>query len=241
MDDDGCGGWRRRTTNAVYNFGMQRWGIRPTTPNDDDDGNYRRSPTAVIFIDEIDAVAKCRDGIGHGYSSIGGNDEREQTLNALLTELDGFHTPHHHHQNNGRYDEKDVAIILIAATNRRSILDPAILRPGRLDRHVLVSCPNSSGREAILKVHTRTVNLQHDSSGGGGNVDLAMLAREEYTADFSGAELKNVVNEAALAAVREGVGAVGQEHLLRAVERVKRIRQRSSSVDCVMGVGGGYR
>src|SRR5690606_27364132 len=128
-----------------------------------------------IFIDEIDAVGRHR-GAGLG----GGHDEREQTLNQLLVEMDGF--------------ESNEGVILIAATNRPDVLDPALLRPGRFDRRVVVSPPDLKGREAILKVHTRKTPL-------GPNVDLSIIARG--TPGFAGADLENLVNEAALHAARK--------------------------------------
>lgn len=134
----------------------------------------KKNSPCIIFIDEIDAVGRSR-GAGHG----GGNDEREQTLNQLLVEMDGF--------------EANESIILIAATNRPDVLDPALLRPGRFDRQVVVPNPDVSGREKVLKVHVRKVPLAPD-------VDLKVLARG--TPGFSGAELMNLVNEAALLAAR---------------------------------------
>lgn len=147
---------------------------------------------AIIFIDEIDAVGRLRfTGIG------GGNDEREQTLNALLVEMDGF-------TNQG-------GLILIAATNRPDTLDPALLRPGRFDRRVVVSLPDIDGREGILKVHTRTIKLSDD-------VNLRKIAQQ--TVYFSGADLANVCNEAALLASRRDKNAVGMDEFYAAVERV---------------------
>ncbi len=134
----------------------------------------RENAPCIIFIDEIDAVGRHR-GAGLG----GGNDEREQTLNQLLVEMDGF--------------EANEGIILIAATNRPDVLDPALLRPGRFDRQVVVPNPDIVGRERILKVHIRNVPLAP-------NVDLKVLARG--TPGFSGADLMNLVNEAALMAAR---------------------------------------
>jgi cell division protease FtsH len=134
----------------------------------------KKNAPCIIFIDEIDAVGRHR-GAGLG----GGNDEREQTLNQLLVEMDGF--------------EANEGIILIAATNRPDVLDPALLRPGRFDRQVVVPNPDVTGRERILKVHVRKVPLAPD-------VDLKVLARG--TPGFSGADLMNLVNEAALLAAR---------------------------------------
>ena len=135
----------------------------------------KKNAPAIIFIDEIDAVGRQR-GAGLG----GGHDEREQTLNQLLVEMDGFGA------NEG--------IIMIAATNRPDILDPALLRPGRFDRQIVVGRPDIKGREAILKVHTKKKPLEDD-------VNLEVLARR--TPGFSGADLENLTNEAALLAVRK--------------------------------------
>jgi len=147
---------------------------------------------AIIFIDEIDAVGRQRfAGIG------GGHDEREQTLNALLVEMDGFDTQE--------------GIILMAATNRPDVLDPALLRPGRFDRQVVISLPDITGREAILKVHTRKIKLGKD-------VDLKSVARQ--TPGFSGADLANLANEAALLAARLNKDVVGIEELEQSIERV---------------------
>ena len=147
---------------------------------------------AIIFIDEIDAVGRQRfAGIG------GGHDEREQTLNALLVEMDGFDTQE--------------GIILMAATNRPDVLDPALLRPGRFDRQVVISLPDIIGREAILKVHTRKIKLGKD-------VDLKSVARQ--TPGFSGADLANLANEAALLAARLNKDVVTIEEMEKALERV---------------------
>jgi len=147
---------------------------------------------AIIFIDEIDAVGRLRfSGIG------GGHDEREQTLNALLVEMDGF--------------DATQGIILIAATNRPDTLDPALLRPGRFDRHVIMNLPDIKGREEILKVHTRKIKLA-------ANVDLKSLASQ--TPGFSGADLANLCNEAALIAARNNKEAVEQIDFEKSVERV---------------------
>ena len=135
----------------------------------------KKNAPCIIFIDEIDAVGRHR-GAGLG----GGHDEREQTLNALLVEMDGF--------------ESNEGVILIAATNRPDVLDPALLRPGRFDRRVVVPRPDIKGREEILRVHTRKVPLSDD-------VDLSVIARG--TPGFSGADLANLVNEAALWAARQ--------------------------------------
>ncbi len=140
----------------------------------------KKNAPCIIFIDEIDAVGRHR-GAGLG----GGHDEREQTLNQLLVEMDGF--------------ESNEGVILMAATNRPDVLDPALLRPGRFDRRVVVSRPDVRGREEILRVHTRKIPLADD-------VDLSVLARG--TPGFSGADLANMVNEAALAAARQNRKAV---------------------------------
>ncbi|MDD2703241.1 MAG: ATP-dependent zinc metalloprotease FtsH [Candidatus Omnitrophica bacterium] len=147
---------------------------------------------AIIFIDEIDAVGRLRfSGIG------GGHDEREQTLNALLVEMDGFNT--------------DQGLILIAATNRPDTLDPALLRPGRFDRHIVVNLPDIKGREEILKVHTRKIKLDP-------KVDLKSIATQ--TPGFSGADLANLCNEAALLAARYNKNSVETAEFEKAVERV---------------------
>jgi len=146
----------------------------------------------IIFIDEIDAVGRQRfAGIG------GGHDEREQTLNALLVEMDGFDT--------------EQGIVVIAATNRPDVLDPALLRPGRFDRIIVIDRPDIKGREEILKVHTRNIKLAP-------SVNLKDIARQ--TPGFSGADLANLVNEAALLAARKNKEAVDMEDLNEAIERV---------------------
>jgi cell division protease FtsH len=144
----------------------------------------RRAP-CIIFIDELDAVGRMR-GAGLG----GGHDEREQTLNQILSEMDGF--------------EGHEAVIVLAATNRPDVLDPALLRPGRFDRHVTLELPDKPARLAILQVHTRKVPL-------GSDVDLVQVAAG--TPGFSGADLKNLVNEAAMAAARDGLPAVSRGQL----------------------------
>ncbi|MEN9677588.1 MAG: ATP-dependent zinc metalloprotease FtsH [Verrucomicrobiota bacterium] len=160
----------------------------------------RKSTPCLIFIDEIDAVGRAR---GHGMG--GGNDEREQTLNALLVEMDGFDTTE--------------GIIIIAATNRPDVLDPALLRPGRFDRQVTVNLPDVRGREAILKVHAKNVKLES-------TVDLSVIARG--TPGFSGAELANLLNEAALIAARAGRKAIGMRELEEARDKVRWGRERRS-------------
>ena len=150
-----------------------------------------RSPS-IIFIDELDALGKSRSG-----STVGGHDEREQTLNALLVEMDGF--------------DSNSGVIVIAATNRPETLDPALLRPGRFDRHVLVDRPDIGGREDILKVHVKNVKMDE-------LVDLKEVA--SITPGFVGADLANLVNEAALLAARREKPAVGMQEFNEAVERV---------------------
>ena len=146
----------------------------------------------IVFIDEIDTIGKKRDGSG-----MGGNDEREQTLNQLLTEMDGF--------------EASKGVVILAATNRPETLDPALLRPGRFDRRVPVELPDLQGREDILKVHAKKVKL-------GDDVDLNAIARAASGA--SGAELANMINEAALRAVRQGRQYVNQSDLQESIEVV---------------------
>ena len=152
----------------------------------------KRNAPAIVFIDELDAVGRYR-GAGIG----GGHDEREQTLNALLVEMDGF--------------DPNEGIIVIGATNRPDILDPALLRPGRFDRKIVVNLPDVNGREAILKVHTRNVPLGED-------VDLKKLA--QGTPGFSGADLANMVNEAALIAAKKGKRQVNMEDFEEARDKV---------------------
>ena len=156
----------------------------------------------IVFIDEIDAIGKKRDTGGYG-----GNDEREQTLNQLLAEMDGF--------------DSSKGVVLLAATNRPESLDPALMRPGRFDRRVPVELPDLQGREAILKVHGRHVHIDAD-------VDWSAIARA--TAGASGAELANIVNEAALRAVRQGRKTVTQADLEESVETVIAGAQRKNAV-----------
>jgi len=156
----------------------------------------------IIFLDEIDAVGRQRfAGIG------GGHDEREQTLNALLVEMDGFDT--------------QAGVILIAATNRPDVLDPALLRPGRFDRHIVIDRPDINGREAILKVHVKKVKMDK-------NVDLKRVASQ--TPGFSGADLANLVNEAALLSARKNKNAVTHDDMEESIERVMAGPQRRSRV-----------
>src|SRR5216110_2644593 len=160
----------------------------------------KKSAPCIIFIDEIDAVGRSR---GHGLG--GGNDEREQTLNALLVEMDGFDTQE--------------GVIIIAATNRVDVLDPALMRPGRFDRQVTVNLPDVRGREAILKVHAKNVKLAP-------SVDLSVIARG--TPGYSGAELANLLNEAALLAASTNKKAIGMPELEEARDKLRWGRERRS-------------
>jgi len=162
----------------------------------------KKHAPCIIFIDEIDAVGRHR-GAGLG----GGHDEREQTLNQLLVEMDGF--------------EGGEGVIVIAATNRPDVLDPALLRPGRFDRQVVVPLPDIRGREAILKVHMRKVPLAD-------TVDAKVIARG--TPGFSGADLANLVNEAALFAARDNAAEVTMDHLDRAKDKIMMGTERRSMV-----------
>ena len=156
----------------------------------------------IVFIDEIDAIGKKRD-----TSGMGGNDEREQTLNQLLAEMDGF--------------DPSSGVVILAATNRPEMLDPALLRPGRFDRRVPVELPDLGGREAILKVHAKDVKMDY-------GVDYGKIAR--MTSGASGAELANIINEAALRAVRMGRNSVSQQDLEESVETVIAGYQRKNAV-----------
>ncbi len=160
----------------------------------------KKNAPCIIFIDEIDAVGRHR-GAGHG----GGNDEREQTLNQLLVEMDGF--------------QDNEGVIILAATNRPDVLDPALLRPGRFDRQITVPLPDVKGREAILNVHMRKVPLAN-------NVDASVLARG--TPGFSGAELANLINEAALMAARKNKRVIGMDDLEEAKDKVMMGAERRS-------------
>jgi cell division protease FtsH len=152
----------------------------------------KQKAPCIIFIDELDALGKAR-----GFGTVGGHDEREQTLNQLLVEMDGF--------------DPNVGVILLAATNRPEILDPALLRPGRFDRNILVDRPDKKGREEILKVHLKNIKVSKD-------VDLGVLAG--MTSGMVGADLANLVNEAALLAVRRKKKKASLSEFEEAVERV---------------------
>ncbi len=156
----------------------------------------------IVFIDEIDAIGKRRDNSGYG-----GNDEREQTLNQLLTEMDGF--------------DAGKGVVILAATNRPEILDKALLRPGRFDRRIPVELPDLAGREAILRVHAKEVKTEP-------NIDYTQVARA--TSGCSGAELANIINEGAIAAVKAGRSLVSQRDLEEAIETVIAGYQRKNAV-----------
>ena len=152
----------------------------------------QQTAPCIIFIDEIDAVGRQR-GAGFG----GGHDEREQTLNQLLVEMDGM--------------EENTGVVVIAATNRPDVLDPALLRAGRFDRQITVALPDRKGREAILHVHARNKKFVKD-------LDLGALAKR--TPGFSGADLENVLNESAILAVRENKDEIGMKQIDEAIDRV---------------------
>jgi cell division protease FtsH len=162
----------------------------------------KKKAPCIIFIDEIDAVGRHRSASGGG-----GNDEREQTLNQLLVEMDGFEANNH--------------VIVIAATNRQDILDPALLRPGRFDRQVLVPLPDVAGREKIIKVHARKVNASEE-------VDWTVIAKG--TPGFSGAQLANMINEAALLATRSGKATIDMSILENAKDKVMMGAERRSMI-----------
>ena len=162
----------------------------------------KKAAPAIIFVDEIDAVGRVR-GTGVG----GGNDEREQTLNQILVEMDGF--------------EPNAKVIVMAATNRPDVLDPALLRPGRFDRRVTIDLPDRDDRKAILNVHSRKKPLQED-------VNLDIIAQR--TPGFSGADLYSLMNEAAILAAREERKKVGQFDLIRSIEKVMLGPERKSHV-----------
>ena len=162
----------------------------------------KKNAPCIVFIDELDAVGRHRGaGIGSGH------DEREQTLNALLVEMDGF--------------EPNKGIIVMSATNRPDVLDPALLRPGRFDRRIVVDRPDLKGREGIFKVHTKNVPLAKD-------VDIEVISRG--TPGFSGANIANMVNEAALLAAKKGKSAVEQKDFEEARDKVMMGVERKSLI-----------
>ncbi|MDD5551795.1 MAG: ATP-dependent zinc metalloprotease FtsH [Candidatus Pacebacteria bacterium] len=164
--------------------------------------NARKNQPSIIFVDELDAVGRHR-GAGLG----GGHDEREQTLNQILVEMDGF--------------EREATCIVMAATNRPDILDPALLRPGRFDRHVILDEPDIKGRQEILKIHTKDKPLEK-------NIDLREIA--ERTSGFSGADIANLVNEAAILAARKNKKEINQEDLRESIEKVLLGPERKSHI-----------
>lgn len=172
------------------------------------ESDFRRKPTAIIFIDELDALAKSR-------SQFSSNDEREQTLNQLLTEMDGFDS----------YSEQ-VTVIVMAASNRAELLDAAILR--RFERQFHVGYPDAQGREAILRIHGRQI-VTGVGLDGDNCVDWTALARDSHTAGFSGSDLRNMVNEAALLAVRAKAPVVLQRHLEEAASRIRHMQNQLSA------------
>lgn len=163
----------------------------------------RKAAPCIIFIDELDALGRARTGI----SGFGGNDEKEQTLNQLLAELDGF--------------DPTVGIVLLAATNRPEILDPALLRAGRFDRQIVVDRPDKAGREQILRVHMRKIKA---------DADLHLDEIAGLTTGFTGADLANLVNEAAIVATRRGAGSVSAEDFTAAVERLVAGAERKTRI-----------
>ena len=165
----------------------------------------KKKAPCIIFIDELDAIGKSRSG---SMGVVGGNDEREQTLNQLLTEMDGF-------------SSADKPVIVLAATNQPEVLDAALLRPGRFDRQVLVDRPDLSGRKTILEIYTKKVKLSE-------GIDLDRIA--QATSGFAGADLANMVNEAALLAARSKRNAVEQQDLNEAIERVVAGLEKKSRV-----------
>jgi cell division protease FtsH len=163
----------------------------------------RKAAPCIIFIDELDALGRARTGV----SGLGGNDEKEQTLNQLLAELDGF--------------DPTVGIVLLAATNRPEILDPALLRAGRFDRQIVVDRPDRTGREQILRVHMRKIKA---------DADLRLDEIAGLTTGFTGADLANLVNEAAIIATRRGADSVSASDFTAAVERIVAGAERKTRI-----------
>lgn len=169
--------------------------------------NAKKHAPCIIFVDEIDAIGKAR---GKG-GNFGGNDERESTLNELLVQMDGFGTEEH--------------VVVLAGTNRPDVLDPALMRPGRFDRHIAIDRPDISGRQEIFKVHLKPLTLSNDS-----NVEMLSEKLSTLTPGFSGADVANVCNEAALIAARGGAECIEEYHFELAIERVIAGLERKSRV-----------
>lgn len=167
----------------------------------------KKHAPCIIFVDEIDAIGKARGKAG----SFGGNDERESTLNELLVQMDGFGTEEH--------------VVVLAGTNRPDVLDQALLRPGRFDRHIAIDRPDISGRRAIFGVHLKPIKLSENT-----NLELLAEKLSTLTPGFSGADVANVCNEAALIAARGGAPAVEEHHFEQAIERVIAGLERKSRV-----------
>lgn len=202
---------RREAVGERSGVGFNLWRSLVATSKENETGT---PASALVFIDEIDALAKRRSG---GHDLMGNsNDEREQTLNQLLTEMDGFHSR----------NEQRVVVIVLAATNRPDVLDPALLRPGRFDRHVRVGLPDDEGREAVLKLHARTVLGEEIAN----ELDYRDLSRR--ATGCSGADLANVVREATFLAARDdgdndtaGAPKLTQKHLVDAVAKVQLMKR----------------
>lgn len=169
--------------------------------------NAKKNAPCIIFVDEIDAIGKARGKSG----SFGGNDERESTLNELLVQMDGFGTEEH--------------VVVLAGTNRPDVLDPALMRPGRFDRHIAIDRPDISGRRAIFLVHLKPIKLSSDT-----NPEMLSEKLSTLTPGFSGADVANVCNESALIAARMGATAVEEHHFELAIERVIAGLERKSRV-----------
>jgi cell division protease FtsH len=178
----------------------------PTEPLSKATSKEQRPACAIVFIDEFDSVAKARSS-----DAILGNDEREQTLNQLLTEMDGFDTGSSKGNDEGNNKDEQVTLIVIAASNRLDVIDEAILR--RFDRQIYVGYPDAVGRKDILLVHAKKTKCAS-------NIDWDLLASDTCTANFSGADLQNVVNHGALNAIREKGQIVEQRHLIQAAQRI---------------------
>lgn len=195
--------FERARSTALQNYKKTAW-FPWKNATIQDKNKHSRPPTAIIFIDELDALAKSR--------SSGDNDERDQTLNQLLTEMDGFPS-----------QASDVTIIVIAATNRADVLDPAILR--RFDRQLHVPYPDRQGRRDILKIHARKIHCHVNE------IDWELLASHEMTGHFSGSDLRNLTNDAALLAVRDESSSVKQSHLIHAIRRLRAMKVNAITQD----------